>query len=172
MLRGKFQDSKTYIIIVIVSKEDLYLLRQLSSIYIQMATIKEKLPVSGIRQIAVTYSNLPSRNGKLPSRVAAALAWRGALGSLLSLTLSQNQSNIQYHTSYKLQLRNITLCNQHYSFNFYKIGPLFNINTKPNIERLIVLSYPQLALLKLISIRSRFLSPLQVIPLLSEPARY
>ena len=29
-----------------------------------------------------------------------------------------------------------------YSFNFYKIGPLFNINIKPNIERLMVLSCP------------------------------
>ena len=29
-----------------------------------------------------------------------------------------------------------------YSFNFYEIGPLFNINIKPNIEYLIVLSYP------------------------------
>ena len=26
------------------------------------------------------------------------------------------------------------------SFNFYKIGPLFNINIKPNIEHLVVLS--------------------------------
>ena len=40
-----------------------------------MVTIKEELLVSGIRQVAVTY-------GKLPSRVAAALAWRGALSSL------------------------------------------------------------------------------------------
>ena len=30
--------------------------------------------LSGMRQIAVTYGNLPSRDGKLPSRVAAALA--------------------------------------------------------------------------------------------------
>ena len=51
-----------------------------------MATIKEELPVSGIRQFAVTYGNLPSRDGKLPSRVAAALAWRGALSSSPSLT--------------------------------------------------------------------------------------
>jgi len=29
-----------------------------------------------------------------------------------------------------------------YSFNFYKISPLFNINIKPNIERLVVLSCP------------------------------
>jgi hypothetical protein len=34
-----------------------------------------------MRQVAVMYGKLPSRNGKLPSRVAAALAWRGALGS-------------------------------------------------------------------------------------------
>ena len=40
-----------------------------------MVTIKEELLVSGIRQIAVTYGNLPSRDGKLPLRVAAALAW-------------------------------------------------------------------------------------------------
>ena len=58
-----------------------------------MATIKEELLVSGIRQIAVMYGKLPSRNGKLPSRVAAALAWRGALSSSPSLTLSYNQSN-------------------------------------------------------------------------------
>ena len=51
-----------------------------------MATIKEELPVSGMRQFAVTYGNLPSRNSKLPSRVAAALAWRGALSSSPSLT--------------------------------------------------------------------------------------
>ena len=55
-----------------------------------MATIKEELLVSGIRQIAVTYGNLPSRDGKLPLRVAAALAWRGALSSSPSLTLSLN----------------------------------------------------------------------------------
>ena len=53
-----------------------------------MATIKEELPVSGTRQIAVTYGNLPSRAGKLPLRVAAALAWRGALSSSPFLTLS------------------------------------------------------------------------------------
>ena len=39
-----------------------------------MATIKEELPVSGMRQVAVKYGKLPSRNGKLPSRVTAALA--------------------------------------------------------------------------------------------------
>ena len=39
MLRGKFQDSKTYIIIVIVSKKDLYLLRQLSSYLYQINSI-------------------------------------------------------------------------------------------------------------------------------------
>ena len=50
-----------------------------------MATIKEELLVSGIRQIAVTYGNLPSCDGKLLSRVAAALAWRGALSSSPSL---------------------------------------------------------------------------------------
>ena len=43
-----------------------------------MATTKEELLVSGMRQIAVTYGNLPSR-------VAAALAWRGALSSSPSL---------------------------------------------------------------------------------------
>ena len=53
-----------------------------------MATIKEELLVLGVRQVAVTYGKLPSRNGKLPSRVAAALAWRGALSSLPSLTPS------------------------------------------------------------------------------------
>ena len=52
-----------------------------------MATIKEELPVLGIRQVAVTYGKLPSRDGKLPSRVAAALVWRGALSSLSSLIL-------------------------------------------------------------------------------------
>jgi hypothetical protein len=46
-----------------------------------MATIKEELLVSGIRQVAVKYGKLPSRDGKLPSRVAAALAWRGAINS-------------------------------------------------------------------------------------------
>ena len=53
-----------------------------------MATIKEELPVSGIRQVAVKYGKLPSRDGKLPLRVAAALAWRGALSSSPLLTLS------------------------------------------------------------------------------------
>ena len=53
-----------------------------------MATIKEELLVSGIRQVAVMYGKLPSRDSKLPLRVAAALAWRGALSSLPSLTLS------------------------------------------------------------------------------------
>ena len=43
--------------------------------------------LSGIRQVAVTYGKLPSRDGKLPLRVAAALAWRGALSSSPSLTL-------------------------------------------------------------------------------------
>ena len=52
-----------------------------------MATIKEELPVLGIRQVAVTYGKLPLRNGKLPLRAAAALAWRGALGSSPSLIL-------------------------------------------------------------------------------------
>ena len=46
-----------------------------------MATIKEELLVSGMRQVAVTYSKLPSCNGKLLLRVAAVLAWRGALSS-------------------------------------------------------------------------------------------
>ena len=55
-----------------------------------MATIKEELPVLGIRQIAVKYGKLPLRNSKLPLRVAAALAWRGALSSSPSLTLSYN----------------------------------------------------------------------------------
>jgi len=50
-----------------------------------MATIKEELLVLGIRQVAITYGKLPSRDSKLPSRVAAALAWRGALGSSPSL---------------------------------------------------------------------------------------
>ena len=50
-----------------------------------MATTKEELPVSGMRQFAVIYGKLPSRNGKLPLRAAAALAWRGALSSLPSL---------------------------------------------------------------------------------------
>ena len=53
-----------------------------------MATVKEELPVSGIRQVAVTYGKLPLRNSKLPSRVAAALAWRGALSSSPFLILS------------------------------------------------------------------------------------
>ena len=52
-----------------------------------MATIKEELLVSGIRQVTVTYGKLPSRDGNLPSRVAAALAWRGALSFLPSLIL-------------------------------------------------------------------------------------
>ena len=55
-----------------------------------MATIKEELLVLGIRQIAITYGKLPSRNSKLLLRVAAALAWQGALSSLPSLTLSYN----------------------------------------------------------------------------------
>ena len=60
-----------------------------------MATIKEELLVLGMRQVAVTYGKLPSRNGKLPSRVAAALAWRGALSSSPLLTLSQE--SIEYN---------------------------------------------------------------------------
>ena len=52
-----------------------------------MATIKEELPVLGMRQFAVTYGKLPLRNGKLPLRVAAALAWQGALSSSPSLIL-------------------------------------------------------------------------------------
>ena len=52
-----------------------------------MATIKEELLVSGMRQVAVKYGKLPSRNGKLLSRVAAALAWREALNSSPSLIL-------------------------------------------------------------------------------------
>ena len=55
-----------------------------------MATIKEELLVLGIRQFAATYGNLPLRDGKLPLRVAAALAWRGALGSSPFLPLSKN----------------------------------------------------------------------------------
>ena len=51
-----------------------------------MATTKEELLVSGIRQFAVTYGNLPLRDGKLPLCIAAALAWRGALSSSPSLT--------------------------------------------------------------------------------------
>ena len=54
-----------------------------------MVTIKEELPVSGIRQIAVIYGKLPSCNSKLPSRVVAALAWRGALSSLPFLILNK-----------------------------------------------------------------------------------
>ena len=46
------------------------------------------------------------------------------------------------------------------SFDFYEIGPPFNINTKPNTKHLIVLSRPQLTSLKPISVKSRFLSPL------------
>ena len=52
-----------------------------------MATIKEKLLVLGIRQIAVIYGKLPSCNSKLLLRVAAALEWRGALSSSPSLIL-------------------------------------------------------------------------------------
>ena len=52
-----------------------------------MATIKEELLVSGIRQVAVMYGKLPSSNSKLLLRVAAALAWRGALSSSPSLIL-------------------------------------------------------------------------------------
>ena len=50
-----------------------------------MATIKEELLVLGIRQVAVIYGKLPSRNGKLPLYIAAALAERGALSSSPSL---------------------------------------------------------------------------------------
>ena len=39
-----------------------------------MATIKEELLVLGMRQVAVIYGKLPSYNGKLLLRVAAALA--------------------------------------------------------------------------------------------------
>ena len=58
-----------------------------------MATIKEKLLVLEMRQVAITYGKLPSRNGKLPSRVAAALAWRGALSSSPSLILIKKLFN-------------------------------------------------------------------------------
>ena len=46
-----------------------------------MVAIKEELLVSGIRQVAAMCGKLPSRDSKLPSRVATALAWRGALSS-------------------------------------------------------------------------------------------
>ena len=59
-----------------------------------MATTKEELPVSGIRQVAVTYGKLPSRDGKLLLRVAAALAWRGALSSSPFLTLLLKRTTI------------------------------------------------------------------------------
>ena len=52
-----------------------------------MATIKDELLVLGMRQVAVKYGKLPLRDGKLPSRIAAALAWRGALSSSPSLIL-------------------------------------------------------------------------------------
>ena len=39
-----------------------------------MATIKEELLVLGMRQVAVKCGKLPSRDGKLLLRVAAALA--------------------------------------------------------------------------------------------------
>ena len=52
-----------------------------------MATIKEELLVLGIRQVAIIYSKLPLYNSKLPLRIAAALAWRGALSSSPSLIL-------------------------------------------------------------------------------------
>ena len=61
-----------------------------------MATIKEELPVSGMRQIAITYGKLLLRNGRWPLRVAAALAWQGALSSLPSLILIKEAFN-QYH---------------------------------------------------------------------------
>ena len=71
-----------------------------------MATIKEELLVSGMRQVAVIYGKLPLRDGKLPSRVAAALAWRGALSSspfLTSLILINKLYQLLYY------LCNITL---------------------------------------------------------------
>ena len=43
------------------------------------------------------------------------------------------------------------------SFDFHKIGPPFNMNTKPDTERLMVLFYPQSASLKPIGVKSRFL---------------
>ena len=52
-----------------------------------MATIKEELLVLGMRQVAVKYGKLLLRNGKFLSRVAAALAWQGALSSSPSLIL-------------------------------------------------------------------------------------
>ena len=66
-----------------------------------MATIKEELPVSGMRQVAVTYGKLPSRDGKLPSRVAAALAWRGALSSSPSLIPISKLFNQHYYNLLK-----------------------------------------------------------------------
>ena len=64
-----------------------------------MATIKEELPVLGIkasshhiRQIAITC-------GKLPSRVAAALAWRGALSSSPSSLIFNQLNNIILSTN-------------------------------------------------------------------------
>ena len=66
-----------------------------------MATIKEELLVLGIRQIAVTYGKLPSRNSRWPLRVAAALVWQGALSSSPSLTpfLESIEYNIILATS-------------------------------------------------------------------------
>ena len=52
-----------------------------------MATIKEELLVLGMRQVAITYGKLPSRDSKLLLRAVAALAWQGALSSSPSLIL-------------------------------------------------------------------------------------
>jgi len=54
-------------------------------------------PLLGIRQFAVTYGKLPLRDGKLLSRVAAALAWQGALSSSPFLILIKRSFINQYH---------------------------------------------------------------------------
>ena len=62
-----------------------------------MATIKEELLVLGIRQVAITC-----RRGTSVARSPKLLA-------LFYPFLESIKLNIQHHTSYKLQLRNITL---------------------------------------------------------------
>jgi hypothetical protein len=64
-----------------------------------MAAIKEELLVLGMRQVAVKYGKLPLRDSKLPLRVAAALAWRGALSSSPSLILLNSINNIILSTN-------------------------------------------------------------------------
>jgi hypothetical protein len=65
-------------------------------LYIDSNHKRRVASVGNERQIAVIYGKLPLYDGKLPSRVAAALAWRGALSSSPFLIKNKNQQSSYY----------------------------------------------------------------------------